>query len=125
MNLRMERFSESQRADALAELRLELAEFNHDGLIQLGEDLQHHAVLRGSWSGCVISYKRGAPGSCRRDRLGRARNAFTVLWDNGWLSDADVALLLDEELARRLASTMQPPPPARAAVARDRVFHDI
>jgi hypothetical protein len=105
MHGRMERFSESQRAEALAELRLELAEFSHDGLIQLGEDLEHHAVLRGSWSGCVISYKRGAPGSCRRDRLGRARNAFTVLWDNGWLTDEDVARLLGDELAQRPAPT--------------------
>jgi hypothetical protein len=103
MQVRMERFSESQRAEALAELRLELAEFNHDGLVQLGEDLAQHAVLRGSWSGCVISYKRGAPGSCRRDRLGRARNTFTVLWDNGWLTDEDVARLIGVELARRQA----------------------
>jgi hypothetical protein len=58
-------------------------------------------VVRGSWAGCVISYKRGAPGSARRDRLGRARNAFTVLWDNGWLTDEEVTALVDLELARR------------------------
>jgi hypothetical protein len=127
MHVRMERFSDNQRAEALAELRLELAEFSHDGLIQLSEDLARHAVLRGSWSGCVISYKRGAPGSCRRDRLGRARNTFTVLWDNGWLADDDVARLLREELARRPA----PRPPLRtlrlppATVARHPTFHDI
>jgi hypothetical protein len=103
MHVPMERFSQNQRAEALAELRLELAEFSHDGLIQLSEDLAQHAVLRGSWSGCVISYKRGAPGSCRRDRLGRARNTFTVLWDNGCLTDEDVAQLLHEELDRRPA----------------------
>ena len=124
MHLRTERFSESQRAEALAELRLELAEFNHDGLIQLAEDLDHHAVLRGSWSGCVISYKRGAPGSCRRDRMGRARNAFTVLWDNGALSDQEVATLLGEELARRPA----PAPPVSAPATRaclERPVHRI
>jgi hypothetical protein len=97
------RCSQDQRADALAELCLELTEFSHDGLVQLREDLEQHTVVRGSWSGCVISYKRGAPGSCRRDRRGRARNAFTVLWDNGWLSDEDVAELLAIELERRSA----------------------
>jgi hypothetical protein len=122
MNSRIERFSDSQRAEALAELRLELAEFNHDGLVQLGEDLDRHAVLRGSWSGCVISYKRGAPGSCRRDRLGRARNAFTVLWDNGWISDEDVALMLDEELARRPALSPPSPPLRLPATRRPMIF---
>ena len=114
MHGRTERLSDNQRAEALAELRLELAEFNHDGLIQLAEDLAQHTVLRGSWSGCVISYKRGAAGSCRRDRLGRARNSFTVQWDNGWLSDDDVGCILREELARRARSmvpdrTRRPP----------------
>ena len=109
MHVRTERFSDQQRAEALAELRLELAEFNHDGLIQLDEDLARHAVLRGSWSGCVISYKRGAAGSCRRDRLGRARNSFTVLWDNGWLTDDDVARVLHEELVRRPQPRLAPP----------------
>ena len=60
--------------------------------------------MRGSWSGCVISYKRGAPGSCRRDRYGRARNAFTVLWDNGWLTDEEVRAMLLAELSRRTHS---------------------
>ena len=101
MHEKIERFSEGQRAEALGELRLELADISHDGLIQLREDLAQHAVMRGSWSGCVISYKRGAPGSCRRDRLGRARNAFTVLWDNGWLTDDDVAVVLHTELEHR------------------------
>src|SRR5690606_29899241 len=97
----IERYSEKHRDEALADLYAELREFNHDGLVQLREDLQRHAVVRGSWAGCVISYKRGAPGSARRDRLGRARNAFTVLWDNGWLTDEEVAALVDLELARR------------------------
>ncbi|MGH7506928.1 MAG: hypothetical protein ACRELX_14825 [Longimicrobiales bacterium] len=86
---------------ALAELRAELTEFNHDGLVQLREDLVHGAVARGSWSGCVISYRRGAAGSARRDRLGRARNAFTVLWDQGWLTDEAVSAAAGAELARR------------------------
>ena len=83
------------------ELRSELADFSHDGLVQLVEDLAHSQVVRGSWGGCVISYKRGAPGSARRDRLGRARNAFTILWDNGWLTDEEVLDLARLELARR------------------------
>lgn len=95
---------DEHRAEALDELRGEFAEFSHDGLIQLREDLRRHAVLRGTWSGCVISYRRGAPGSCRRDRFGRARNAFTILWDNGWLTDDDVAVVVDVELARRAAA---------------------
>jgi hypothetical protein len=97
----IERYSENHREEALAELRAELAEFSHDGLIQLREDLTRRAVVRGSWAGCVISYKRGAPGSARRDRMGRARNAFTVLWDNGWLTDEEVIAMVDLELARR------------------------
>ena len=89
-------------AGALRELEYELKEFSHDGLIQLRDDLGAHRVLRGTWSGCVISYKRGAPGSCRRDRLGRARNDFTVLWDNGWVTDEQVCALIDSELELRV-----------------------
>ena len=100
----IQRFSDTQREEALNELRAELQEFNHDGLVQLSDDLAAHTVLRGSWSGCVISYKRGAPGSCRRDRLGRARNAFTILWDNGWLTDEEVKNLLHTEIMRRAPS---------------------
>jgi len=101
MHNTIERYSERHRDEALADLRAELMEFSHDGLIQLREDLARSAVVRGSWAGCVISYKRGAPGSTRRDRLGRARNAFTVLWDNGWITDEEVMAVVDEELARR------------------------
>lgn len=101
MQYALERFSDHHRTDALDELRSELAEFSHDGLTQLADDLRQSAVLRGSWSGCVISYKRGAPGSCRRDRFGRARNAFTVLWDNGWVTEAEVLGLIELELAHR------------------------
>ncbi len=97
----LERYSESHREEALNELRWELADFSHDGVVQLVEDLTHSSVVRGSWGGCVISYKRGAPGSARRDRLGRARNAFTILWDNGWLTDEEVLQLARLELMRR------------------------
>ena len=90
-----------QQEAALSELRAELGEFSHDGLIQLREDLKRHIVARGSWSGCVISYRRGAAGSARRDRFGRARNAFTILWDNGWLTDEEVLSAADAEAARR------------------------
>lgn len=104
MQYSIERYSEKHREEALADLHAELREFNHDGLVQLKEDLHRHSVVRGSWAGCVISYKRGAPGSARRDRLGRARNAFTVLWDNGWLTDEEVSALVDLELVRRRAA---------------------
>ena len=101
MKHRIERCTEGLREEALGELRLELAEFNHDGLVQLSEDLARGAVVRGSWAGCVISYKRGAPGSARRDRLGRARNAFTVLWDSGRLTDEEIGSLARHELHMR------------------------
>jgi len=90
-----------QHDEALAELRAELAQFCHDGLVQLKEDLRNRLVARGSWSGCVISYRRGGAGSARRDRRGRARNVFTVLWDHGWLTDEEVAEAVHGELVRR------------------------
>lgn len=101
MQKKLECCSETYRAEALSELRAELAEFSHDGLIELIEHLDAGAVVRGSWTGCVISYKRGAAGSARRDRLGRARNAFTILWDNGWLTDEEVLDAAHAELRRR------------------------
>ena len=97
--------SETHRVEAVAELRAELAEFSHDGLVQLIEDLTHGAVVRGSWTGCVISYKRGAPGSARRDRLGRARNVFTILWDNGWLTEEEVLLEAKAQLRNAALAT--------------------
>ena len=105
----LERYSETHRAEALNELRSELSDFSHDGLVQLMEDLKHRTVVRGSWAGCVISYKRGAPGSARRDRLGRARNAFTILWDNGWLTDEEVLEFVQAELDRRAAVPPETP----------------
>lgn len=110
MKRTIERYSEKHREEALADLRAELADFSHDGLVQLREDMRAGKVVRGSWAGCVISYKRGAPGSSRRDRLGRARNAFTVLWDNGWLTDEEVLSSLDRELARRRRRDSEPKP---------------
>ncbi len=95
------RCSETHRVEAVAELRAELTEFSHDGLIQLIEDLASGSVARGSWTGCVISYKRGAAGSARRDRMGRARNTFTILWDNGWITDEEVIALATAEIERR------------------------
>jgi hypothetical protein len=119
MSYRLDRFSDSSRADALDELRAELADFSHDGIVQLAADLGNRTVLRGSWSGCVISYKRGTPGSCRRDRFGRARNAFTILWDNGWMTDEEVLATVQAELARRsLADTGARPAPSVGAAAR-------
>jgi hypothetical protein len=101
MPRKLDQCSETHRSEALSELRAELADFNHDGLVQLTEDLSAGLVARGSWTGCVISYKRGAAGSARRDRLGRARNAFTILWDNGWLTDEEVLDAAKFELRRR------------------------
>jgi hypothetical protein len=99
--------SETHRVEAIAELRAELADFNHDGLVQLSEDLSRGLVARGTWTGCVISYKRGAAGSARRDRLGRARNTFTILWDNGWITDEEVLFMVNQEAVRRFATRIR------------------
>lgn len=104
---------ERNRGGALRELVEELKQFSWDGLTTLHEDLVSGEVIRGSWAGCVISYRRGGPGSTRRDRLGRARNAFTVLWDDGWLTDEEVAAAVLREMARRERPTMKPSSPAR------------
>lgn len=110
MQNRFDRCSEAYREEAISELRAELVDFGHDGLVQLFDDLRSGAVTRGSWTGCVISYKRGAAGSARRDRLGRARNAFTILWDSGWLTDEEVLEELVAELnARRISPEQNAP----------------
>jgi hypothetical protein len=96
---------------AVHELRAELAEFSYDGLVLLRHHLAEGRVLRGSWAGCVISYKRGAAGSARRDRHGHARNAFTTLWDSGWMTDEDVLSLVEAELRRRTARASRPSKP--------------
>jgi hypothetical protein len=89
------------RTQALDELEAELSEFSYDGLTLLRCHLHDGRVLRGSWAGCVISYKLGAAGSTRRDRRGRPRNAFTAVWDGGWITDEEVIRLVENELARR------------------------
>ena len=104
----LDRCTEQHRKDAVAELVAELAEFSYDGLVELRQDLERGKVLRGSWAGCVISYKRGAAGSTRRDRAGRARNRFTMLWDNGWMTDEEVSAAVDRELTRRASPATAP-----------------
>ena len=118
----LDRCTEQHRKDAVAELEAELAEFSYDGLIELRQDLERGKVLRGSWAGCVLSYKRGAAGSTRRDRDGRARNRFTMLWDNGWLTDEEVGGAVERELDRRRPDRVRPSCPASptAAPARAR-----
>ena len=116
MQIAFSHCSETHRVEALSELSSELVEFNHDGLVQLVEDLSHGAVARGTWTGCVISYKRGAAGSARRDRMGRARNCFTILWDSGWITDEEVIALAQNELQRR-DCTVGKPEEARAQQA--------
>lgn len=101
MTYSLEGCTEEHRTEAEAELEAELAEFSFDGLVQLREDLARGRVLRGSWTGCVISYKAGAPGSTRRDRHGRARNTFTALWDDGWITDEEVLTAIQRETAAR------------------------
>ncbi|HSH46866.1 MAG TPA: hypothetical protein VK966_13555 [Longimicrobiales bacterium] len=116
MDASLDRCTEKYREEALAELRAELVEFSYDGLVDLHEDLTRGGVVRGSWGGCVISYKRGGPGSARRDRLGRARNAFTILWDGGWITDEEVRSAVHLEMVRRVgrlasrAEAMDHPP---------------
>ncbi len=109
MQYSLERCTEQHRNTAATELGAELAEFSFDGLVQLRDDLANGRVLRGSWTGCVISYKAGAPGSVRRDRLGRARNAFTALWDDGWITDEEVLAAIDHELRGRTIVAPSPP----------------
>ena len=115
MQKRFDRCSEAHRDEALSELRAELADFSHDGLVQLMEDLSKGSVVRGSWTGCVISYKRGAAGSARRDRYGRARNAFTILWDSGWVTDEEVLEGVNIELYRRVVNAPSPAAPVDQA----------
>lgn len=92
---------ERHRRQGFDELVAELADFSHDGLVTLHADLRADRVIRGSWAGCVLSYRRGGPGSARRDRRGRPRNAFTELWDEGRLTDQEVRAAVAGELARR------------------------
>jgi hypothetical protein len=111
------RLAPGDRSTAFTELDAELAAFCHDGLVQLDGDLARHAVPRGSWDDCVLSYRRGAAGSVRRDRRGRVRSAFTALWDAGRITDEEVAARVAGELLRRAAarSFAALTPPDRAA----------
>lgn len=121
MKSTLEGCSERYRREALTELMAELSEFSYDGLTLLRQDLVTGRVIRGSWAGCVLSYKRGAAGSTRRDRLGRARNALTVLWDSGWLTDEEVLAAVAREVARRaLPGRVDEPTPAATAPSRER-----
>jgi hypothetical protein len=97
----MERYAGGGRSEALAELTTALAEFGHDALTQLAADLADHAVPRGSWDGCVLSYRAGQAGSVRCDHRGRTRTAFTVLWDDGVLTDEEVLASVRSEIERR------------------------
>lgn len=112
----LEGCTERNRQQAMRELVAELKEFSYDGLTLLREDLAAGRVIRGSWAGCVLSYKRGAAGSTRRDRMGRARNALTVLWDGGWFTDEEVLAAVNHELACRGVASE----PAAGRAAGDR-----
>lgn len=112
MKRTLEGCSERHRQEAMTELAAELAEFSYDGLTLLQVDLAAGHVVRGSWAGCILSYKRGAAGSTRRDRHGRARNALTVMWDSGWFTDEEVLAAVGRELARRAPGSPHETAPA-------------
>lgn len=107
----LDRWIEPQRREALDELSAELAAFSYDGLLALEGDLRTGRVVRGSWAGCVLSYRRGAAGSSRRDRDGRTRNAVTRLWDRGHLTDPEVAEAVRAEIRRRRVRRDRRPAP--------------
>lgn len=94
-------FSAPRTVDAEAELQAELREFAYDGLTQLHDDLTTHSVKRGTWDGCVLSYRLGGPGSVSCDRKGRRGNAFTRYWDTERVSTATVLRMIEEEMANR------------------------
>ncbi|MBI4408679.1 MAG: hypothetical protein HY561_03160 [Gemmatimonadetes bacterium] len=108
--------SSPRLADADAELRAELREFAHDGLIQLTLDLERGGVKRGTWDGCVLSYRRGYAGSVDCDRKGRRGNAFTRFWDAERIDEMHVLKLVQEELEVRRPEQAAPVPRAPATV---------
>lgn len=112
MRNRLAGCTERHREEGIRELVAELEEFSYDGLVLLRDDLEAGRVVRGSWAGCVLSYKRGVAGSTRRDRLGRARNALTALWDAGWLTDEEALAAVIRELVRRQVPEDEPAPAA-------------
>lgn len=93
--------SSPRPADANNELRGELREFSFDGLVQLEQDLDRNTVKRGTWDGCVLSYRRGAAGSVDCDRKGRRGNAFTRFWDAERIDREQVLALVRSELRAR------------------------
>jgi hypothetical protein len=104
-------------ADADNELRAELREFAYDGLVQLGADLERQAVKRGTWDGCVLSYRRGYAGSVDCDRKGRRGNSFTRFWDAERLDEEHVLKLVREEAgARRIKRALEEEPQKEPAI---------
>jgi hypothetical protein len=93
--------SSPRLSDADEELRAELREFSHDGLVQLEADLARGVVKRGTWDGCVLSYRRGGAGSVDCDRKGRRGNAFTRFWDSERIREEQVLTLVRAELLER------------------------
>ncbi|HEX6939312.1 MAG TPA: hypothetical protein VF158_07860 [Longimicrobiales bacterium] len=100
--------SSPRSADADTELRAELREFAYDGLVQLALDLERNVVKRGTWDGCVLSYRRGYAGSVDCDRKGRRGNAFTRYWDAERIERARVLEMVREEIRARQARSVAP-----------------
>lgn len=96
--------SSPRMADAENELRCELREFAYDGLVQLSLDLERGIVKRGTWDGCVLSYRRGGAGSVDCDRKGRRGNAFTRFWDAERLDESEVLTWVRAEIESRKAA---------------------
>lgn len=92
---------DEKKMKAIHKLQNELSSFSHDGLIQLKEDLLENKVEKGSWGGCVLSYKRGYAGSVNTDNNEKARNLFTIEWDGNRLSNEEVVSSIDYELDLR------------------------
>jgi hypothetical protein len=101
-----------QAADAATEFRAELREFAFDGLVELDAALSEGAVLRGTWSGCPLSYQRGHAGSADCDRKGRRGNAFTRFWDAERIEAERVQQMVREEIAARVGQLVAPNAPA-------------
>lgn len=101
--------SSPRSGDADTELRAELKEFAYDGLVQLSLDLEKDAVKRGTWDGCVLSYRRGYAGSVDCDRKGRRGNAFTRCWDAERIRRERVLELVRAELRCRAAPSPEQP----------------
>ena len=88
--------------EAVEVLKKNLRGFSFDGLTELEKDLENDAVNFGTWDGCVLSYRRGERGTTRRDCDGKARNAFTIFWDHGWIKREDVLDAVRQEILTRM-----------------------